>query len=62
MTKCLNVDGQIIKDQSKIAHAFNKHFTSIANKIKNDITSTDKPPDNYLEQLDLNLTLSLIQI
>ena len=53
----LNVDGQIIKDQSKIAHAFNKHFTSIANKIKNDITPTDKPPDDYLEQLDFNFEI-----
>ena len=53
----LNVNGQTIKDKSKIAAAFNKHFTSIANKIKNDITPTDKPPDEFLEQLDLNFNL-----
>lgn len=53
----LNVNGQTIKDKNKIADAFNKHFTSIASKIKNDITPTDKPPDEYLEELDLDFNL-----
>jgi len=53
----LNINGQIIKDQGKISQEFNKHFTSIAHKIKNDITPTDKPPDDYLEQLDLNFDI-----
>ena len=53
----LNINGQITKDQSKIAEAFNKHFTSIAHKIKDDITPTDKPPDDYLEQLNFNFDI-----
>ncbi len=56
----LNINGNTVKDNKLIAEEFNKHFSTIAEKIKETITPTDKPPDDYIEPLNLNFQMPQI--
>lgn len=56
----LNINGNTVKDNKLIAEEFNQHFASIADKIKETITPTDKPPDEYIEPLNLNFQMPQI--
>ena len=48
----LNINGHTVKDNELIAEEINKYL--FFNKIKETITPTDKPPDDYIEPLYLN--------
>ena len=56
----LNINGNNVKENKLIAEEFNKHFSSIADKIKEAINPTDEPPDDYIEQLNLNFQMPQI--
>ena len=43
----LNIEGKEITGNSNIAHAFNSHFSSIARKVRDSVTPTDRPLMNF---------------
>ena len=57
-TQSLNVNGVKITQTKDIVEHFNRHFTSVAESIQQTIPPTDRPPDNYSEDLNSNFTFT----
>lgn len=49
-----------VRDEKCIANSFNDHFSSIALKLRENITPTDRPPDSFLDESDLSFEIPLI--
>ena len=52
----INYNDVIINDDEKIADKFNEHFTTIADKITDDINPSDKNCTDFLRNTNLNFT------
>ena len=56
--KDLFINNQLVSDPTHIANFLNNYFTSVANKIVNEIEPTDRPPDSLLPHNENVLSLS----
>lgn len=59
VTERLIINDEVVEGDEKLSQAFCNHFCSIAEKIRNDIAPTDRPPDSYLTDSDNRFTLPL---
>jgi len=56
----IKIDGNLIEDGLKIAGHFNDYFTSIAGNIAEEINPSDRPPDSFMENLDLEFEMGVV--
>ena len=46
----ININGQVIAEDSEIANTFNTFFSSIADEIRSNISSASTEPESYLTE------------